>query len=249
MWNELTTPTVIAHRGDSVSAPENTLSAFQQAIDKGAKGIEFDVKLTADDQVIVLHDQTLDRTTDGQGDVSKFPLAALRELNASVNFPGMVPHEKIPTLVEVFESFSNRVFMNLELKNYSTPFDDLVPNVVGLVKEFNLEKNVFFSSFIGLNLMRARRLLPGVPCGLLSLRGKAGYWGRTFGWRGKIDALNPYFTSIDSNLVQKVHALGKRIYAWTVNSEKDITRMFGLGVDGIITDDVGLAVHLLGKDR
>ncbi len=103
MWTESTSPIVIAHRGDKVHAPENTLSAFKLAAEKGADAVEFDVKLTADGQVIVLHDQTVDRTTNGSGNVAKLPLAALRELDAGAWFSGQFRDEKIPTLDDVFE--------------------------------------------------------------------------------------------------------------------------------------------------
>ena len=249
MWDELNVPVVIAHRGDKAFAPENTLSAFRQAADKGADGIEFDVKLTADRQVIVIHDQTVDRTTDGSGNVARLFLATLRALDAGIQFPGKFPGERIPLLEEVFETVGQRLYMNVELTNYATPFDDLVTRVADEVRRHSLQKRVFFSSFLPGNLVRARTLLPEVPRGQLTMRGFMGVWGRTFGWRGRVDALNPHFLDIDAGLVARVHASGKRVYAWPVYEEADIKRMIGLGVDGIITRDPALALHLLGRDR
>lgn len=249
MWDELTIPVVIAHRGDKAFAPENTLSAFNQAADKGAEGIEFDVKLTADGQVIVIHDQTVDRTTDGSGNVARLPLAALRDLDAGVQFPGKFPGERIPLLEEVFETVGQRLYMNVELTNYATPFDDLVARVVDLVRKHSLQKRVFFSSFLPGNLRRACTLLPEVPRGQLTMRGFMGVWGRTFGWRGRVDALNPHFFDINAGLLDRVHASGKRVYAWPVYEEADIQRMIGLSVDGIITRDPALALRLLGRGR
>jgi len=248
MWDELIVPAVIAHRGDKAFAPENTLSAFRQAADKGADGIEFDVKLTADRQVIVIHDQTVDRTTDGSGNVARMPLAALRDLDAGVQFPGKFPGERIPLLEEVFETVGQRLYMNVELTNYATPFDDLVTRVAEMVRRHSLQKRVFFSSFLPGNLYRARALLPEAPRGQLTMRGFMGIWGRTFGWRGRVDALNPHFMDVNAGLVDRVHASGKRVYAWPVYEEADIKRMIGLGVDGIITRDPALALRLLGRD-
>ena len=139
MWNNLHLPIVFAHRGDEAHAPENTLSAFKQAVEKGTDGIEFDVKLTADGQVVVLHDQSVDRTTNGTGNVAKLSFAALRELDAGKQFPGQFPGEKIPTLDEVFETVGKRVYMNIELKNYSTPFDLLVPKVTDIIKKHRVK--------------------------------------------------------------------------------------------------------------
>jgi glycerophosphoryl diester phosphodiesterase len=250
MWTDLACPVVIAHRGDKGFAPENTLSAFKQAAEKGADAIEFDVKLTADDQVIVLHDQTVDRTTNGTGNAAKLSLAAIKELDAGKKlFPEKFPGERIPTLEEVFETVGKRVYMNIELTNYSTPNDALVPRVVELVKKHGLQSRVLFSSFLARNLQKARLILPEVPRGLLTLPGLLGFWGRTFGWRGNYAALNPHVKDVDAGLVHRIHAAGKRVNAWTVTAEVDIKRMINLGVDGIITDDPALVLRLLGRGK
>lgn len=246
MWPSLSRPLVIAHRGDRAFAPENTLAAFKQAADKGADAIEFDVKLTADGQVIVLHDQTLDRTTSGHGNLKDFPLAVLRELDANKQFPDQFPAEKIPTLAEVFEGVGQRVYMNVELTNYATSNDALVLKVVELVRRHGMEDRVLFSSFLAKNLRKAASLLPKVPCGLLTLSGWMGWWGRTYAWRGEYYALHPYYTNVTPALVNRVHAASKRIQVWTVNAENNLKDMVGMGVDGIITDDPALALKVLG---
>jgi len=249
MWIDLPHPAIIAHRGDKTHAPENTLAGFQMAVENGADGIELDVKLTADGQVIVLHDQTVDRTTNGSGRISNIEFAAVRELDAGSWFSETFRGERIPALEEVFETFGRHTYMNVELTNYATPGDNLVPKVVDMVKKHGLQNKMLFSSFFARNLQITRSLLPEVPRGLLCLRGRLGLWGRTFGWRGNYFALHPYLTDVTPGLVSRVHAAGKRLNAWTVNPEEQLKRMIGFGVDAIITDDPVLALRLLGRSR
>jgi glycerophosphoryl diester phosphodiesterase len=116
------------------------------------------------------------------------------------------------------------------------------------VRKHKMQERILFSSFFASNLTAARRLLPDVPCGLLTFRGRLGAWGRSIGWRGKpYAALHPFYTDADAGMVARVHAAGKRFNVWTVNAEDALRRMIGLGVDGLITDDPGLACRLLGR--
>jgi glycerophosphoryl diester phosphodiesterase len=249
MWNDLPRPTVIAHRGDITHAPENTLAAFGMAAENGADAIEFDVKLTADGQIIVLHDQTVDRTTNGKGRVSGLPYAALRDLDAGGWFSEQFRGEKIPTLEMVFETVGKRLAMNIELTNYATPGDDLVSKVVELVKRHGVQDRTLFSSFFTRNLRKVRLLLPEVPRGLLTMPGLLGLWGRLFSWRGDYFALHPALDDINPKLIFRVHATRKRVHVWTVNTEVDLNRMISYGVDGIFTDDPELALRLLGRRK
>jgi glycerophosphoryl diester phosphodiesterase len=230
-------PIVFAHRGASAYAPENTLAAFELAVKQGAPAIEFDVKLTSDRQVVILHDQTLNRTTNGSGSVTKQPLAALRELDAgswlSADFRG----EKIPTLEEVFETMGKKVLMNIELTNYATPFDGLAGEVAVLVQKHGLQECVIFSSFFPTNLVLVRRLLPSVPRGQLIPRGNSGWWQRIAASFMLLDAEHPFITDVTADLVKRAHAKGRRVHVWTVNDPTDMRRLRSLKVDGIFTDD------------
>ena len=249
MWTDLSRPIINAHRGDKTHAPENTLAAFKMAAENGADAIEFDVKLTVDGRVIVLHDKTVNRTTNGAGKISQLPFAAVKDLEAGAWFSEKFRGEHIPTLDEVFETVCKRLYINVELTNYATPGDGLVPKVVNLIKKHGLQNRMLFSSFFTRNLQMTRLLLPEVPRGLLCMRGILGIWGRTFSWSDDYFALHPYLTDVDPRLVYRVQAAGKRVHAWTVNLEEDLQRMIGLGVDAIITDDPVLALRLLGRSR
>ena len=241
---------IFAHRGASVHAPENTLAAFELALEQGADAIELDAKLSADGHVVVIHDASVDRTTGAHGRVKDMSLAELRMLSAGNFFSGHFSSEKIPMLEEVFESLGKKLFINVELTNYSTPRDHLVESVCILVKKFNLQKQVLFSSFYASNLSKARSYLPAVPCGLLAFPGLLGAWARSFGFAfGKYAALHPNLVDVTREQIQRVHRLKGRVHVWTVNQEADIRRLFGWGVDAIFTDDPALAVRVRGEKK
>jgi len=248
MMNILTTPIIFAHRGASAHAPENTLAAFELAVEQGADGIELDVMLSSDGRAVVIHDATVDRTTGAHGRVREMTLAELRELDAGSFFSAEFRNERIPTLEEVFEMVGKRTFINIELKNYDAPRDHLVESVCALVKKFGMQTRVLFSSFLPLNLSHARRYLPEVPTGLLTLDGILGLWPRSFGFAfGRYDALHPNINNVTQQQIYFVHRLKRRIHVWTVDGEADLRRLFKWGVDGVITNDPLLAVKVRGE--
>lgn len=248
MLNTLTSPIIFAHRGASAHAPENTLAAFELAVEQGADGIELDVKLSADGQVVVIHDATVERTTGASGRVKDMALDDLRALDAGNFFSARFINEKIPTLEEVFEAVGEKTFINVELTNYNAPRDHLVESVCMLVKKFGLQKNVLFSSFLASNLSKTRSYLPNVPTGLLALPGIFGAWQRSFGFAfGKYDALHPPLKNVTQQHIYFVHRLNRRAHVWTVNDEEDMRCLFKWGVDGIFTDDPQLAVKVRGE--
>ncbi len=238
-------PVIFAHRGASAHAPENTIAAFELAIAQQADAVELDVKLSADGHVIVIHDSTVDRTTNGHGKVEDMTLAELKTLDAG-SFRGKAfAGEKIPTLEEVFEAVGKRTFINIELKNHKRHGEDLVQDVCMLVKKHQMQKCVMFSSFFPDALYKAHSYLPSVPRGLLALNGILGVWARSFGFNfGKYDALHPNLESTTPEEVVRVHRLKRRVHVYTVNREEDMRRLFKWGVDGIFSDDPQLAVKV-----
>lgn len=248
MLDTLSLPIILAHRGASAHAPENTLAAFELAIQQGSDGIELDVKLSADGHVVVIHDLTVNRTTGAHGRVKDMTLQQLHSLDAGSFISETFKGEKIPTLEEVFDKVGKRTFINVELTNYLTPHDHLVESVCMLVKKFGLQKRILFSSFMPLNLLRAHGYLPEVPTGLLTWKGLRGMWSRSFGFAfGKYDALHPDYRDITQQQIYYVHRLNKRIHTWTVDKEEDMRRLLKWGVDAIITNDPQLAVKVRGE--
>ena len=220
-------PKIIAHRGASAHAPENTMAAFQLALEMAADGIELDAMLARDGQVVVIHDDRLDRTTNATGLVRDFTLAELQKLDAGGG-------EKIPSLNEVLTHFAGRFLINIELKNYASIFDSLPLKVADLIKAHECGESVLISSFNPFNLPRFHRRLPEVPVGLLTDKGKARHWL----WRlFHFDALHPYYSDVDALLVSAVHARGRQVNVWTADDPAQIRRLADLGVDSIITND------------
>ncbi len=251
MYDLLPKPTIFAHRGASAYAPENTLAAFELAVRQQANGIELDAKLSGDGQVIVIHDQTLERTTNGTGRVSQTPLAAIKELDAGEHFDTRFRGETVPTLSEVFGAVGEKTFINVELTNYESPGDLLAEKVAKLVNYHHLSDRLLFSSFNPIVLRRIHRLLPEVPLGFLALPAGAGSLVRSIlgRWLVPYQALHPEFNDITNKLVQGCHQRGHRIYTYTVNQVESMIMCFKLGVDGIITDDPPLALQTLDRFR
>lgn len=246
MLSNIPRPTVFAHRGSSRSAPENTLSAFELAIQHKADAIEFDVKLTKDQHVVVLHDQTLDRTTGGSGNVRDATLTEIKRLEAGSHFNESHRGEPVPTLDEVFEAIETRIYYNIELTNYASPLDPLPELVASLVKKHNLEQYIIFSSFNPIALIRVRRKIPEAPIALLAMPGSSGAVPRSrFGYLLRYQALHPEAGDTSQDLVEEIHRRKRRIHVYTVNSEAEMRRLFSLGVDGIFTDDPPLARQIL----
>jgi len=244
--NANSTPLIIAHRGDSANAPENTLAAFRLALENSADGIELDVMLSADRKLVVIHDDTLDRTTNGHGSVGSTPLAALRDLDAGNWFRPEFKGEPIPLLDEVFAELGGKFLINVELKNYKTPKDHLPELVVALIKKHSLTDTVVLSSFNGRNLPRAKALAPEIRTGLLTLPGVLGLPMRGFlGQRFGADDIHPYFKDVSARMVDSRHKLGQRVNVWTVDDPDDLRRMQSLGVDMVICNDPAHARQVL----
>ena len=242
-------PLIYAHRGASAHAPENTISAFILAADHRADGIELDVKLTCDDRVIVLHDPTLDRTTNGSGNYKKYGFEELRRLDAGAWFSDHYRGEKIPTLEDVLDGVGDRLGVNIELTNYTTPHDDLVEHVVEILKDIKNTSRIMFSSFSTGNLRKAKQLLPQIPCGLLAFPGWSGWWAReVFIHTPGYPALHPFYKDINARMVGKLHQRTHQVNVWTVNDPAEMRRLKMLGVDMLMTDDPLLARTTLGME-
>ena len=236
-------PLIIAHRGASAYAPENTLPAFELAIQQGADFVELDAKLCADQRVVILHDRSVERTTNGAGRVADLTYQQLQELNACYRFHEDYPHEKVPLLEEVLELCAGRSGINIELGNYYTPLDNLAEEVALIISNFQLKEDVIVSAFHPISLRRFHAHSPETPIAFLARRGWQGSLSR--GWLGRAlvpyNALHPEKSDVTPRLMASAHKYGYPVRPFTVNDAGEMQQLIALGVDGLITDDPLLA--------
>lgn len=238
-------PKIIAHRGACLRAPENTLPAFELAVQEGADGFELDAKLTRDGYVVVMHDTTVDRTTDGTGAVRSFNLREFKRLDAGKKFNPSFEGTHPPTLEEVLENTPHDVIVNVELTDYQNPMNRLVERVVDVVKRCGMEEQVLFSSFLPGRLRKVHKLLPEAPLALLAMGGTAGELAKAINpWLWN-PWFNPYITLATEELITWTRKHGQKLMVWTVNDPSDALRLMRLGVGGLITDDPALIVKCI----
>lgn len=242
-------PLIIAHRGASGEAPENTMAAFRLAQIQGADAIELDAKLTADGVVVIHHDTTLDRTTSGNGPLFERTWKELSTLDAGRKFEEQFAGESIPTLRQVLEELGNSLLINIELTNYSKPWDDLPALAVDLVTELRMEKRVLFSSFNPVALWRVKRIAPHIPTGLLLLPQEPAWIRRMLRKAVQHEALHLQDRLVNREGVAREHERNRVVNVWTVNDKKRMSELLSIGVDGLITDFPSFALDVIGALR
>ena len=238
-------PIIFGHRGASKYAPENTIAAFNLALQQGAEAFELDTMLTADGIPVVIHDWTVDRTTNGTGMVDHLKIEHLRMLDAGVRFSPAYSGEKIPLLEEVFTLFKYKALINIELKNYHNPSDNLPEIVIKLAKKMGVINQIIFSSFLSSNIRKIIRYYQEARVALLCSEGVTGFFQRSTLFSSvSPDYVHPNFKDVNKLFMSKQQNMHRKVNVWTVNDEADMIRMFKLGVNGIITDDPKLAVEI-----
>lgn len=229
-------PSVWAHRGASGYAPENTLAAFSKAASLGAEGIELDVQLTKDGEIVVCHDEKIDRTSNGKGLIKDFTLAELKELDFSYKFKEEFPGEKIPTMREVFELLKpTNLTINIELKTGIIFYPNIEEMILTLTKEFGMEDRVLYSSFNHYTAKRIKALDPSAKVGFLYADGTIDMptYGKTHG----VDALHPALYNIQfPGFMEECAKNDLEVNVWTVNTEEFAGMACQAGVNAIITN-------------
>ncbi len=235
---------IYGHRGASGYAPENTLEAFRLAAEMGADGVELDVHLSRDGEVVVTHDEKIDRVSDGTGYVKDYTLAELKRFHFNRTHPEYT-QAAIPTLREVFELLGPAgLRVNVELKTGYIDYPGLEEKCVRLAADTGMTDRVLYSSFNHRSLTKIKEIDPSLPCGLLYELVMIEPWEYAAS-RG-MNALHPHLSELRyPDLVPEAHRRGLEVNPWTVNSEEDILACAKAGADRIITNYPDLAVGLL----
>jgi glycerophosphoryl diester phosphodiesterase len=243
MISNFPTPAIFAHRGASKYAPENTLAAFELALEQQADGIELDVRLTVDDRVAVIHDASLNRTTNGRGRISHQTLQEIQQWDAGEG-------QKIPSLEEVLALVSDQAILNIELKGNFKTSNRLPEIVINLVKNHRLTQSVILSSFDPNMLLFARQVMPEICLGYLySPRIISRLKYKMYTPRIQPYSLHPHGSLVSPRLLDRAQSQDIKVLAWTINIPEDMSDLFAMGIDGIITNDPLTATQVREKIR
>ena len=237
---------IFAHRGSSGFYPENTMTAFLEAEKEQADGIEMDVRFTNDRELVVIHDETVDRTTDGKGKVSEYLLTDLKKLNAGANHPTSDKREEILTLKEFLDwAYQTKLLLNIELKYSKDTYLDYEQDVLKLLNKYNLGERLVISSFNSKGLAKIATLDPNIKLGLLySKKIKKPI---EFIRKMNINALHPSKKITSEKNIDEANNQEIPIRVYTLNTEKEIKKYLAMNCSAIITDYPNRALEIKKK--
>lgn len=248
---------IYGHRGASEYAPENTMEAFKMAYEMGADGIELDVQLTLDGQLVVIHDETVNRVSDGVGFVKDMTLGELKSLCFNRTHPEY-REARIPLLEEVLDFFSQRKFLiNIELKNSIFSNDGLEAMTLMLVKKYGMLDRIIFSSFNHLSMRKMAALEPVAQTAFLTSEIQTNV--KRYLQENQTSIYHPALYLLErqdllagmpqeQDIITDLQESGIRINTWTVNSGKQMRSLCNRGVDGIITNKPDLGSEIRDDD-
>ena len=226
--------TAIAHRGASSYAPENTFAAFDLAVEMGIGEIELDVQFTSDSHIIVIHDETLDRTTDSTGPVSERALEEIQSLDAGSWFDEQFAGEKVPTLDEVFDRYKDKLRFHVEIKSKESK--GLPSRVYDLIRSYGLAEQTTITSFWKQWLIESRSYAPEIPTGWLVPLGYETEWDDTVieeALQEGFTQICPRASLISSDLVHTLHDSGFNVRCWGVFNEELMVKVVESGADAM----------------
>lgn len=230
---------IIAHRGASGQAPENTLAAFELGLAQGCDGVELDIHLSLDGELMVCHDSTVNRTTNGQGEIRRLSAETIQALDAGSWFSLQYAGERIPKLQEVFELIPQHVLINIEIKDaYDGQIESPLLAFLREQKRLGMG-NIVLSSFDHSCLQRMKQLEPEIRIGLLYKTEGIRHIAYSASLGIEIYSLHPAFGLLSESDIRAANRAGLRTYPFTVNDADEMMRLTRAGASGIITDYPG----------
>lgn len=236
-------PTVMAHRGLSADAPENTLYAFSDAISVGVDFIELDVQQTRDGVLVVMHDSNLKRTTGVNKDIWDVDYADIQNLDAGSWFDPAYANARIPTLEETLQFVDKRAKLNIEIKPTKHGSDTLEQDVAELITRYQYTDACYVTSFSYGSLKKVKEANPEIRTGYLMSVAYGQFYSLKYA-----DAFSLNKVFVTSQVVNAAHQQGKQIFAWTVNGMSEVRSLCNLHVDSIITDDPVMVQNVISRD-
>ncbi|WP_338335322.1 glycerophosphodiester phosphodiesterase [Bacillus altitudinis] len=228
---------IIAHRGSSSAAPENTIAAFDVAVEQGADYIELDVQMTMDQHVVVIHDDTVDRTTNGNGLVKSYTLDQLKKLDAGSWFDQQYTNERIPTLQEILERYSQRIGILIEIKHPKRQIG-IEKAVARIINRFAYSRHIMIQSFDVHALQRIKAFAPSLRTALIIKPDVFKLTKRKLTtYSSFANGLNMKKTMINKWWIDRIHSFGMEVFIWTVKDQKTADRFKKYPIDGVVTDN------------
>jgi len=231
--------TIIGHRGAKSVAPENTLKSFKKAIELGADFIEFDMHLSKDGEIVIMHDEDVFAITGKKGLIKNMSLVELKNLDCGEG-------EKIPTLLEVIEIAKGKIGLQCEIKA-----KNLTEQMVNLLRTHSLINSSLISSFIFTELVQLKKIEPNLKIGLLvselskSFKEMKNHVLKAI--NEKFYSIHPFYKAINKELIEFAHKNNLKVIAWTVDSKVAMKKLIEIGVDGIITNEISKAKEVLNQ--
>ncbi|NFV12756.1 glycerophosphodiester phosphodiesterase [Clostridium sporogenes] len=237
---------ILAHRGASAYAPENTMVAFKKAIDMNADGIELDVHLSKDGRIVIIHDEKVDRTTNGKGEVKDFTLDELKKLDAGFWFSDEYEGERIPTLEELLKLINNtNIYLNIEIKAGYRIYPNIEEKVIDMIEKYKILDRVIISSFDHYSLVRVKEINLNIKTGMLYEAALYEPWD--YARSIKVEALHPNYITLTKEFIDKANINNLEINPYTVNDENDMERLIKSKVTSVITNYPDKAHQIISK--
>lgn len=228
---------IFGHRGSAGTHPENTMISFKEAARVGADGIELDIQMTKDGVIVVIHDETVKRTTNGEnkGWVKDYTLKQIKKMDVSYKFKGKYGICEIPTLEEVFDwAKTNQLLINVEFKTGLVSYKNIEEKTLKMISDYGLEDRIVISSFNHYSLIKCRQISSTIDLAILYMEGIYKPW--EYAKRLETNGIHPYHQTINKEIVEESKRNGIAVRPFTINDEKKMRQFIDIGCTAIITD-------------